>query len=520
MSRIIKLLLLIIVIGILISASAYIVLYTNDDTDDDNGESDTQAPEITDSTGDLTITAGQTATITVLFDDNENVTNATLFYKVAGASSWSLKSILSGSATITIPSSATSNYYYYITVDDAAGNGPIGDPSVDGSLYYVIIVKPGGGNNDNETLAHTVFIEEGTGPWCNNCPNVANILHSIYESHDLNFYYVALINDSNNPNTVADERLQNDYNIYGYPTVFIDGGYSVIIGGNKNESVYRNAIAAAQERPIPKIKVSVTAEYKNTSSEVTVTTVIENKGDNSYSGRLKLYLTEIISQVKDYSSKPYQYGFLEYLFNEDITISGKGNETYSETKNLSGYDYENLMIIAVVFSSEKQQGYANPSDSTVNLFDAYYADATNATTVVEGGNLPPQIQITSPQKGKIYRNSNRGILQVISDRNRVSKKMENISIIKKLMYNKTFIFGFGKITITANASDDSAVSKVVFSIDGTVYYNDTEAPYEWTFKRISPLLQSLRFKNHTLIVTVYDDTGKSNSAELVFKARI
>ena len=46
-----------------------------------------------------------------------------------------------------------------------------------------------------------------------------------------------------------------------------------------------------------------------------------------------------------------------------------------------------------------------------------------------------------------------------------------------------------------------------------------QAPYEYTFKKHS-LFKSLFFKKHTLTVTVYDDTGKTTSASIMFKARI
>jgi thiol-disulfide isomerase/thioredoxin len=499
-----KLVIIVILIGILLGSSAYVILYTNDNN---NGGNDSEPPQIDDITGDITATAGRVVTITALFSDNVNVTEATLYYQTAGSASWVSESILSGSADISIPSGTTSNYYYYVTVDDAAGNGPVGDPSADGSEYYIITVNPGGGNHGNESVIHTVFIEEATATWCTNCPNVANTLYSLYETDKYNFYYVALINDTN---PIAAERNTKDYNVYGFPTVFIDGGYKVIVGANNPESTYIDAINAAQGRAMPKIKVTVTTQYQNSTKEVAVNTIIENKGDTSYNGRLKLYLTEIISHVSDYDSKPYHFGFLEYLTNEDISVDGQKSITLSDTKDISAYDYENLMIIAVVFNSDKQQGYANPADTTANLFDAYYADATNATRVVPKGNLPPELQITSPQKGKIYL-SGKPILERLQERKIIGTLLHNLA------YNKTILLL--KKTITVNASDDSAVVKVEFSIDGTVVHNDTEAPYDYSFMKLKKI-KTLFFKEHTLTVTVYDDTGKTASASILFKARI
>jgi hypothetical protein len=510
-----KLLIIIVILGLLLGASAYIIVYTGDNNTNNNGGNDTEPPQIIEVSGNLTVTAGQTATITALFTDNVNVTEATLYYQTVGSTDWSSISILSGSANIPIPSSATNDYYYYVTVDDAAGNGPVGDPSVDGTTFYTITVIPSE-NSGNETLTHTVFLEEATATWCTNCPNVANILYSLYETNKYNFYYVALINDSNADTT---KRLWDDYNIYSFPTVFIDGGYQMIAGGSKSKSTYIDEINAARERTEQKIKVTVTAQYKNTTREVIVNTLIENKGNDTYNGILKLYLTEIISHESGYDGKSYHFGFLEYLINKDISVNGKDHITISDTKNISAYDYENLMIIAVVFNSVKHQESSNIFDTTKNLFDAYYADATNATKVIPKGNLPPQLEITSPQKGNIYWDEEPlPIVEKIIQRKHIIKMLANFSILKTLLYNKTYLLGENKI-ITVTATDDSKVVKVEFYIDGTLAYTDLQAPYEYTFSKISTV-KSILLKTHVLEVIVYDDTGKTNSAEINFKARI
>lgn len=512
----------IVIVALVLGASAYVVFFsgggTNGGNNDDHqqNENDTQPPTITSVTGNVTVIAGQSITISAVFSDNVGVTEATLYYKTANASTWDPVSILSGSVSLSIPATATENYFYYVTVNDAAGNGPVGDPSTDGSTYYIITVQPSGGDHGNETLTHTVFIEEATATWCSNCPNVANILYSLYNSNKYNFYYVALINKSNSDTT---KRLWNDYNIHGFPTVFFDGGYKVTLGANTPESAYIDAINAAQSRPeIPKIKVTITAQ--NTTNEVTISTLIENRGNTTYTGRLKLYLTEIISHEIDYNNEPYHFGFLGYITDTNVSVDENQNIHLNVTKNISGYDYENLMVMGVLFSSEKNTGYSDPPTDKYP-FDAYYADAANATKVVPKGNLPPQLQITSPLKGNIYWNGKAlPIVEKIIERKHILKikKLENLSLLKDFLYNKTYLLGNKKV-ITVDATDDSAVAKVEFYVDGTLQLTDTQAPYEWSFTKISTL-KSIFFKSHTLKVIVYDDTGKTTSASLIFKARI
>jgi hypothetical protein len=494
-----KIIILIVIIGVLLGASAYVILFT----DEDNTAEDTEPPEIISISGDFTVIAGKTATVLVDFLDNVNVTEATLFFKSATAANWMELSILNGSAHINIPSGTTNNYYYYVTVNDAAGNGPVGDPSVNGSSYYTITVVPE--DEDNDDFTHTVFIEEATATWCSNCPNVAKILHDLYETQSYDFYYISLINDSSSK---VWDHLKNGYNIYAFPTTYIDGGYRVILGGNKPQSDFIDAITAAQSRTVPLIKISLTAHYNNATEKVTVNATVQNKGEAQYTGELKIYLTEIVSHLNGYDSKPYQFGFLDYVLIKDISIDGQSSDTFTQSSDISAYDYENLMIIGVVFSSEAHTSYSQPPDQ--NPFTAYYADATDAATIVEGGNLPPQLEITSPQKGKIYLNGNP-----------ILEKILAIQIfgypLGVRLHNTTKLYG--EKVITVSASDDTGIAKVEFYIDGTLQYNDTEAPYEWSFKKINKI-RSIFMKTHVLEVKVYDDAGKQSSAILEFKARI
>lgn len=113
--------------------------------------SDNDAPTIDSITGDTTGTTGETTTISVTFSDNIEVTSATLYYKTASAGSYSSKSILDGSAGIDIPFDSAESWYYYVTVNDAAGNGPVGDPSTDGTSYYTISVS----DNDKPSITNT-----------------------------------------------------------------------------------------------------------------------------------------------------------------------------------------------------------------------------------------------------------------------------------------------------------------------------------------------------------------------------
>jgi glutaredoxin len=340
----------------------------------------------------------------------------------------------------------------------------------------------GNDNNDNFEAVHTVFIEEATATSCQYCPNVGNILENLEASKEYRFYYVSLVDDKNSK---AADRLNNDYNKYADPTVFIDGGYKVILGGKNPESQYAQAIREAENRPAPSIRVTVTAEYKNSTDEVLTKVLVENKEDKTYSGRLRVYLVDIISpQWNDYNGKKYQNTFLDFILNEDISIPAKENDTFSKSWDVSNLDYENLKIIAVVFNSEAKLGYANPPNQ--NRFDAYYADAANATDVAEQKNPSPEVGITSHQNGKIYLND---------------KLFLKFLYKNKLLKNTILI---GKATIKAYAKDDSKIEKVEFYLDNDLVATLTSEPYEWKWTKTT-------IGRHTLKVIAYDDTGKTST---------
>lgn len=65
----------------------------------------------------------------------------------------------------------------------------------------------------------------------------------------------------------------------------------------------------------------------------------------------------------------------------------------------------------------------------------------------------------------------------------------------------------GSVVIVASATDNAAVVRVEFFVDGVSVGNDTTAPFEW------PLAAgSLKDGNHTLTVIAYDEAGNSASS--------
>lgn len=374
-------------------------------------------------------------------------------------------------------------------VDDGNGNGD-GDENGDGD-------DNGNGNGDGDDdveFVHQVFIEEGTATRCEYCPNVGSILDELYNSGDYHFYHLSLVEDMNDK---ASERLKEDYNNEGQPTVFIDGGYEVIKGGLNEKSVYAQAIRDAESRATPNIQITVKGEYDNITNELNAVAYIENKENNTYSGHLRVYIVEKNSpRWSDWNGNPYKYAFLDYAINKDVEIASDENKTFSGKWSItdSGFSNiypQNLMLVAVVFNSESKQGYSNPEDSS-GPFDAYYADDADASEVAEG-TLPPAIGISFPKKGQRY----------IFGREKPRKLSSNTLII-------------GRITIQLNVEAESGIDRVEFMVTGGLRgktINETlyEEPYEWTWKNPA-------WGTWTITVKVYDTEGRTASDSMEVKA--
>jgi len=484
-------------ISVVLVSSGYAFLFNgfttqlpkSGDKDQDNKElNDTLAPTITSITGDLMGDAGTTITITTTFLDDVAVTSAKLYYKPATALAWSSKSVLSGSANLDLPMDSNESWYYYVTVNDAAGNGPVGDPSIDGSSYYTIMVMNsntmppeendtnGGGPNYDQNATRFVFIEIGTKIVCSECPKISLLMNELYTSGDYPFYYVSLPQD----NPKALERI-NEYNIWGYPTVYIDGGMTALVGSNKQKSDFEKNITSAAARTTPHVFINTSAHRNNQTNIITVDVHVVNHETTVYNGRLRVYITELISTTWQ-AGTPMHFSFLDFLINEDVQIPVNGNISIAKDMDGSGIDPENIMLFSVLFNPEKSTGYSQPPDK--NPYDAHAVDAVSATRVVQGGNLPPEVGIQNPSVKYWHRFGNP---------------------VRKTMTGKTVVVG--KTTIVVSVHDDSKIEKVEFYINNKLMTTVTKEPYQWTWHKLS-------FGKKTITVKAYDDSGKFSTATI------
>jgi len=107
------------------------------------------------------------------------------------------------------------------------------------------------------------------------------------------------------------------------------------------------------------------------------------EGSLPYQGHLKIYVVEPESRWDNYDDEPYHYGFLNFAFNDAISIDYL--DTFSETIIWDGNDFgygdiqeDNIMVIATIFNPEIKKAYAEPP--TKGAFETHYVDAAAGTT--------------------------------------------------------------------------------------------------------------------------------------------
>jgi len=247
-----------------------------------------------------------------------------------------------------------------------------------------------------KAFTHTMFAELGTELPCPNCHIAREALHKIYTSNDYPFYYVSIVDFVND---AAAARI-DEFNIGGYPTVWFDGGYRVDVGGlAEDEQYYRQSLADSGIYAVSNIDVNLSATWLG-NAQIDINIIVFNYESSTYNGHIHVYVTEVESTMgwNDTFGHPYTFPFLDYAFNQDISMISHGTWTGSliwdghnyndgQGHDFGNIQFGNLQVIAVVFNSEIHQGFSDPPSE--NPFDAYYVD--NAAGVWLGTPHPPAV---------------------------------------------------------------------------------------------------------------------------------
>lgn len=225
---------------------------------------------------------------------------------------------------------------------------------------------------------HTALGEYGTATWCGYCKYAHGALKELYAEGQLDFNYVSLVCDKN---SVASSYATSHFNLYGYPTVWWDGGYKVNVGAGSIPSAktaYTTSINQCVARVVYDVDITLDVTWIG-GTEMQIDCSILNNEDTTYDGTIRVYITEKESSMnwRDTAGALYTHAFLDFAFNEAISIPA--GDTWTDSMNWVGSSHgyssvteANTMIIAAVENDEVHQGYSYPP--TGNPFNAYYVD--------------------------------------------------------------------------------------------------------------------------------------------------
>ena len=94
----------------------------------------------------------------------------------------------------------------------------------------------------------------------------------MYNDNGYPFYYISLVTDKSSKAT----QRKNQFNLYGYPTNFFDGGYKVMVGGSPNmEPTVRNKIHQSRTRDVHELDLELTVTWLG-SAEIQIDVSITN----------------------------------------------------------------------------------------------------------------------------------------------------------------------------------------------------------------------------------------------------
>ena len=223
-------------------------------------------------------------------------------------------------------------------------------------------------NSSYNSFTHTVIAEYGTLTTCGPCVTASSQLYSIYNSGDLDFYYVSLVWDEA---TRSVRSRLTQLGVVGVPDVYFDGGYKRVLGGQSSEIPYRNAITQSGERTVPDIDINLAVTWLG-GGKLQIEITVTNNEIEEFQGKLRTYIIEKESRWNDNSGKPYHYAVLDIPIDRSLSVSRNLpkplGDTYTFSKTWYGSLYgfgditqENTMVIAAIF--DKDTGYAVQTES-------------------------------------------------------------------------------------------------------------------------------------------------------------
>ncbi len=126
-----------------------------------------------------------------------------------------------------------------------------------------------------------------------------------------------------------------NYSIDQFPTTFFDGNYKKIKGDYIEK--LPDVLDTCGNRTVANITANITAVLVENAT-INISIIIENNEEFHYNGYIRAFITEIVSRYKTPFDDPFHFGFLDFAFDESITIN-PGN-IYTDSTIWNGYEHQ------------------------------------------------------------------------------------------------------------------------------------------------------------------------------------
>lgn len=184
----------------------------------------------------------------------------------------------------------------------------------------------------DQGYSHTVFAGIISAQVCGPCHNWSQNVHNTYVSGDYDFEYASMIVFDELGN-ILNRDAYNWSNSYGFsstPTSIFDGDYQRIVGDNLNQLL--GVINICGNRTVTNITANITVSWLGNAT-INVSIVIQNNELAQYNGHIQAFITEISSRYNTSLGVPYHLGFLDFAFDENISIDAGSSYTNSTIWN-------------------------------------------------------------------------------------------------------------------------------------------------------------------------------------------
>jgi hypothetical protein len=289
--------------------------------------------------------------------------------------------------------------------------------------------------SENETksseisYSHNIIGEYFTLSTCETCKYIHRALKNLYAGEYHPFFYITMVFDENWGNKWAKQRHE-ELKVYASPAVVWDGPY--IKDQGSKEDVEEDmadlnvSIIACGNRNVKDIDLNLSVDWLGavnnfpedgatlvpieqhmtwTNSEMEIDVEVTSHESDQYNGHLHVYVNEVNSTLWDDKwGDPYTHAFLDYAWNQDVTISASSSwddtdiwDGYEHNTGYSGEYYQdfgnitqdNIIVIASIFD-EDNNDYADETtgirtgyDTDPKYFNVYFGNTTPPPKVAE-----------------------------------------------------------------------------------------------------------------------------------------